>query len=132
MRIVVRAPGVSSQIGGDVVDDRRVETGERRDALVQRLGEVDLAAHRRFGDGADLVLDTGPRREHLDDLALHERRVDVEHDEPLGPAGQSPPRSTATSTFSPAATSASPVRSCASASAPVLDAVTSSSRPVTG
>ncbi len=30
----------------------------------------------------------GPLGQHLDDLALDQRRVDVEHDEPLGPPRQ--------------------------------------------
>ena len=51
-------------------------TRSRSDCL-----EVQLAAHRGLGDALHLLQAAGVRREHLDDLALHERRVDIHHDQ---------------------------------------------------
>ena len=50
---------------------------------MQRFGEVDLTAHRGFGDRAHLFLTAGLGREHLDHLTLNKGGVHVEHDEPL-------------------------------------------------
>ena len=58
-----------------------VEPREQRDPLPQALLEVQVAAHRRLGDPRDLGLAAGVRREHLDHLALDQRRVHVERDE---------------------------------------------------
>ena len=78
--------------------DRRRQARQHRDAPAQRLGEVQLAAHGRLGDLAHLGLAPGVRGpEHLDDLALDQGRVHVEHDEPLARRA-SPARSTAMST----------------------------------
>ncbi len=85
MRIVVRAPGVSSTSVGDLVEHLGGQPGQRSDPLVQRFGEVQFAAHGGVGDRPDGFLGAGPRRQHLDDFLLDQRRVDVEHDEPLGP-----------------------------------------------
>ena len=52
--------------------------------LLQRLREIQLAAHRGLGDRRDLALRARAGGQHLDDLALDQRRIDVEHDEPLG------------------------------------------------
>ncbi len=83
VRTVVRAPGVSAS-GRRPRRGTTRESLEGRDPAVQRLREVDLAAHRGLGDLADLGLAPGVRREHLDDLALDQGGVDVEHDEALG------------------------------------------------
>jgi hypothetical protein len=52
---------------------------------MQRLGEVQLAAHRCLGDRGDGLFGARPGGEHFDDFLLDQRRVDVEHDESLGP-----------------------------------------------
>ncbi len=76
--------GSEFELLGNFVDDAGRQTREGRDALFEGLREVDLTAHRSLGDLADLVVDTGVRGEHLDDLALDERGVDVEDDQALG------------------------------------------------
>ena len=55
---------------------------------MQRLGEVELASHRGFGDLGDGGVRTDLVGQHLDDLTLDQRRVDVEHDEPLASSGK--------------------------------------------
>ena len=73
---------------GHLVEHPGRQPGQRGDPSVQGLGEVDLTAHRRFGHLRDRRLGPGVRGEHLDDLALDQRGVDVEHDQPLGPPRQ--------------------------------------------
>ena len=63
-------------------------TLEERDPRAERLLEVELAAHRPLGDLRDLGLAAGVRGDHLDDLALDQRGVDVHHDEPHAAAQQ--------------------------------------------
>ena len=61
---------------------------ERGDPRAQRLGEVQLAVHRRGGDPGDLRGAAGAGGELVDHLAAHQRGVDVEHDQPLAAPGQ--------------------------------------------
>ena len=82
------APRGQLDLVGDLVEHLGGQARQRGHPLVQRLGEVQLAAHRGLGDLGDRGLGAGPGGEHLDDLALDQRRVDVEHDEPLGPSRQ--------------------------------------------
>ncbi len=80
--------GGEFEVLGDLVDDRCGQAGKGGDPLVQRLGEVDLAAHGCLGDSADLVLHAGVCGKHLDHLALDEGGVDIEHDQPLRATGE--------------------------------------------
>ena len=88
MRISVRAPGASRSEPRDLVDDRRVQAGQQRDALVQRLGEVQLAAHGRGRHLAHLRRTARPGGEQVDRLVLEQRRVDVHDHQPHRPAVQ--------------------------------------------
>ena len=72
----------------DLLEHFGRKAGQRRDATVQRLGEVQFAPHGGLGDLRDGRVRADPVGQHLDDLALDQRRVDVEHDEPLGPSRQ--------------------------------------------
>ncbi len=72
----------------DLLEHLGGQAGQRRDAAVQRLGEIQFAAHGGLGDLGDGRLRADPVGQHLDDLALDQRRVDVKHDEPLGPSRQ--------------------------------------------
>ncbi len=85
---MVRAPGVSSICSPTSSSTSAGRPGQRRDATVQRLGEVQFAAHGGLGDLGDGRVRTDLVGQHLDDLALDQRRVDVEDDEPLGPSRQ--------------------------------------------
>ena len=85
MRSVVRAPGVSSSWSATSSMHVGGQARQRGHPLLQRLGEVQLTAHRRLGDRGDLALRARAGGQHLDDLALDQRRVDVEDDQPLGP-----------------------------------------------
>ena len=88
MRTRVRAPGVrrtASRTSSSTVAGSPARVATRACRL---LREVELAAHRRLGDGGHLG---GPARvlgEQLDDLVLDERGVDVHHDQPPAAAGQ--------------------------------------------
>ena len=55
---------------------------QQRDAAAERLLEIQLAAHRALGDRPHLVADAGQPRELVDHLALDQRRVHVERDQP--------------------------------------------------
>jgi hypothetical protein len=68
----------------DLVERRLLDALEQGDPGQQRLGEVELAAHRRFRDAGDLVLAARVGGDHLDDLALDQRGVDVHDHEALG------------------------------------------------
>ena len=74
-----------------LVEDPDRQPGQRRDPGAQRLGEVQLAVHRRRGDPGDLGGPAGPRGQLVDHLAAHQRRVDVQHDQPLAAPGQARP-----------------------------------------
>ena len=82
-----RRAGRELDLGEHVLEDRDGQTGERRDALVQRRGEVELAAHGALGDLGDQLLGARAGGEHLDDLTGDERGVDV-HDEEAAPGGE--------------------------------------------
>ena len=84
----MRAPGVSRTSRAHLVHHRGVQPLQQRHARVQRLLEVQLAAHRGRRHLGDLVLAAGVRGEQLDDLVLDERRVDVHDDQALRPAVQ--------------------------------------------
>ncbi len=85
VRIVVRAPGVS-WIVSYLREDGGIQSGECRHTLLKCLGEVDFAAHGSGCDLPDLGFGAGFGCEHLDDLALDQCRVDVEHHHLLCPA----------------------------------------------
>src|SRR5690606_28145384 len=68
--------------GADVRERLDRDAREGRDALAQRLGEVDLTAHRPLGDLGDLGARARVVGEELDDLLLDEGRVDVHDEEP--------------------------------------------------
>ena len=93
-----QGPGAGGEpnLGADLVEDASAgRPGEDGDALAQRLGEVELPAHRALGDRGDLCLAAGVGREQLDDLLLDQGRVDVHDDEAApapGQAGGRPPR----------------------------------------
>jgi len=71
-------------------DLRAVQQNAFRD--VQARGLLQFTPFGSTGNSlADLLLGTRPGREHLDHLALHERGVDVEHDQPLAAPGQPGP-----------------------------------------
>ena len=70
------------------VEHRYVEAGKCGHTLVERLREVEFASHGSLCDCGDLLFAACPGREHFDDLALDQGGVDVEHDEALGPPGQ--------------------------------------------
>ena len=91
VRIVVRAPGVSSSSPATSASTDAGSPASVATRAPQRLGEVELAAHRRLGDRPDLGLGARVRGQHLDHLALHERGVDVEDDQPLAAPGQPGP-----------------------------------------
>ncbi len=59
--------------------------------MLERLGEIELAAHRRVGDRRDRSFRPCPGRQHLDRFALHQSGIDVEHDEPFGAPRQAEP-----------------------------------------
>ena len=84
---MVRAPGRDHDVGVHLVEHADVEALQEPDAGPQRLLEVELAAHRLLGHPGDLRLVPGMGGQHLDDLALDQGRVDVEHDQPH-PAAQ--------------------------------------------
>ena len=67
----------------DRVENRFRQAFEKCHALVQRLGEVDLARHRLGGDGCHLVVAARLRREEVDNFVLNNRRVHVENDQIL-------------------------------------------------
>ncbi len=52
---------------------------------MQRLLKVNLATHRGLGNRCDLSLPPRLSGKHLDDLALNQGRVNIEHDETFGP-----------------------------------------------
>jgi hypothetical protein len=72
----------------DVLDRGLRQALQQRDPLPQRLGEVELTAHRSLGHLRDPLLAPGVRSEQLDHLALHERGVHVHDDEALRAAVQ--------------------------------------------
>ena len=72
----------------DLLEDRSIHASQRRHPAVQRLGEIQFAAHGGLGDLGDRGVCADPVGEHLDDLTLDQRRVDVKDDEPLGPSRQ--------------------------------------------
>ena len=72
----------------DLVEHLGRQPGQRRDPSVQRLCEVQFAAHGRLGDLGDRRVRADPVGQHLDDLALDQGGVDVKDDEPLGPSRQ--------------------------------------------
>ena len=82
-----RGPGAGHQLQlvGDLVDHGGGQARQGGHPLFERLREVQLAPHGGLGDGGDLALGTRARGQHLDDLALHQRRVHVEHDQAFGP-----------------------------------------------
>ena len=88
MRISVRAPGVSTERLAHLVEHLDRQAGQDGDPRAQRLGEVQLPVHRRGGDAGDLGGAAGAGGELVDDLAAHERGVDVEHDQPLAAPGE--------------------------------------------
>ena len=88
MRTNVRAPGVSAHAGAGPIEGGHVEPGEQSDALAQGGLEVELAGHGTSRELGHRVTTTALVREQLDHLVLDERRVDVQHHEPLGPASQ--------------------------------------------
>ena len=59
VRTRVRAPGVRTHLGADLLEDALVQPGQDAHALAQRLGEVQLPPHRSLGDLGDLL---GSRR----------------------------------------------------------------------
>ena len=76
-------------LGAHLVHHRRVEPRQQRHPRVQRLLEVQLAAHRRPpSPRRPSSSQPGVRGEELDHLVLDERRVDVHDDQPLRPAVQ--------------------------------------------
>ena len=83
-------PGSRRQLEliGHVVEHLGGQSRQSRHSLVQRLGEVQFTAHGGLGDLRHRRLRADSGGQHLDDLALDQRRVDVEHDEPLGPSRQ--------------------------------------------
>ena len=84
VRSVVRAPGHQFQLVGDLVDDRGGQARQGGHPPLERLREIQLPAHRGLGDRRDRSLGARAGGQHLDDLALDQRRIDVEDDEPLG------------------------------------------------
>ncbi len=78
---MVRAPGDEHQVVVHLLEGGRVDALEQRDPVAERLLEVQLAGHGRGGDALDLRELAGVLGEHLDDLALDQRRVHVEHDQ---------------------------------------------------
>lgn len=60
--------------------------GKERNPSPQRFLEVEVALHRGFGDRGNLAAAANDIGDKIDHLVLYERRVDVEHDEALGPA----------------------------------------------
>ena len=69
------------------IDDVGRQSGEDRHPGMQALGEVELAAHGRFGDRSDLLLLPGVGSQQLDDLLLDQRGINI-HDQEL--AGRLP------------------------------------------
>jgi len=60
-----------------VVEGLLGQAGEQAHPRQQRLGEVELAAHRLLGDGCHLGAAPGVLGQHLDHFALHQGGVDV-------------------------------------------------------
>ena len=54
---------------------------EQRDALSQRLREVDFASHRSGGDICHGVLAVSVRGDQFDDFILDQSRIDIHHNE---------------------------------------------------
>ena len=87
MRIIVRAPGVYSSESQHLVERGGVDAREQRHPAPAATPRS--RARRASPDSViagDLVLAAGVGGEHLDDLALDQRGVDVHHDEALGVA----------------------------------------------
>src|SRR3569623_1559037 len=61
----------------NVLERAGVETGEQRDAAHERLFEVELAAHRRLGDGRHLRYECGEVGDLVDARDVDQRRVHV-------------------------------------------------------
>ena len=89
VRTSVVAPGISAHpLAPALVDDGGVHAGEQRDPGIERGFEIQFAAHRRLGDGGDLLLEAGVIGELVDALALDHRRIHVGDDQRLAARGR--------------------------------------------
>ena len=86
VRTRVRAPGVRSQEAAHRVEGRLVEPGQEPHPLAERLLEIDLPRHGRLGHRGHLGAAPALLGQQVDDLALEEGRIGIEHDQVLGPA----------------------------------------------
>lgn len=84
----VRAPGVSRTSERTLSTTDSSSPASNSHPGVQRLLEVQFAAHRRGRHLGDLILAARVRREQLDDLVLDEGGIHIHHHQPLGPAVQ--------------------------------------------
>ena len=82
------ARGEADALGDHLLDDRRGEPLEQRDALAQRRLERDLAAHRPLGDRRDVRLEPHIIGELVDAFLADHGGVHVGDEQPLAPARQ--------------------------------------------
>ena len=71
-------------------EDRLRHPPQGGDTLAQRVGEVELAAHRPGGDGGHPLARAGALGDELDDLLLDERGVGVHDQQPGAQPRQGP------------------------------------------
>ena len=81
VRTRVRAPGVRAMSCAHLGEHRLRQARQGGHPSAERLLEVELAGHGASGHGSHLLLAPAVGGEHLDDLLLDQRRVDVEDHE---------------------------------------------------
>ena len=86
----MRAPGVSSRLAPT---SSRIDAGSPASTATRRRSDAAKSSSPRIAASVTArtsasAVGPGPGREHLDHLALHERGVDVEDDQPLAPPGE--------------------------------------------
>ena len=73
-------------LGEAAFDHRLLQALEQRDTGVERGFEIELAAHRRLGDGGDLRLDAGIVGQLVDAFDGDHGRIHVGDEQLLAPA----------------------------------------------
>ena len=76
-----RANTVAHALGQAAIDRRFLEPFQQRHPRVERGREIEFAAHRRFGDFGDLVLDPGIIGEFVDALDGDHCRIHIGDDQ---------------------------------------------------
>ena len=74
------------QVVRNVGEHRLVQPFEHGHPAPETLREIDLAAHRAFGDRAYLLSDPGALGQFVDHFGFDQRRIHIETDQPARPA----------------------------------------------